>query len=68
MSKSYYRDVQLLLNIIRNQKKIIEAINHFGCDQSNLDKNDMTFDLCAFLHGTDRRNSKVTYRQYKEVI
>ena len=33
---------------LRNQNKITETIKHFGCNQNDLDKNEMAFDLCAF--------------------
>lgn len=66
MSKSYYRDVQLLLNIIRNQRKIIEAINYFGCNQSNLDKNTMAFDLCAFYMAQIGETAKLLTDNTKE--
>lgn len=48
MTKSYSRDVNILIKILKNQSKIVETINYFGCNQSNLDKNTMAFDLCAF--------------------
>lgn len=48
MIKSYAKDIQLLMKILQNQNKIDKAINTFNCNQNNLDKNDMAFDLCAF--------------------
>lgn len=48
MTKSYSKDVQLLMKILQNQDKIDKAIRTFNCNQSNLDKNEMAFDLCAF--------------------
>jgi uncharacterized protein with HEPN domain len=48
MIKSYSKDIQLLMTILKNQKKIEDTISHFGCNQANLEKNDMAFDLCAF--------------------
>jgi uncharacterized protein with HEPN domain len=48
MIKSYSKDIQLLMTILKNQKKIEETIAYFGCNQTNLEKNDMAFDLCAF--------------------
>lgn len=48
MTKSYKKDIQLLMTILKNQDKIIEALKHFNCNQNNLEKNDMAFDLCAF--------------------
>lgn len=48
MTKSYKKDIQLLMTILRNQSKIVETIRHFNCNKSDLDKNEMAFDLCAF--------------------
>lgn len=48
MTKSYSKDIQLLMKILQNQDKIDKAIKTFNCNQNNLDKNDMAFDLCAF--------------------
>ena len=48
MTKSYSKDVQLLMKILQNQDKINKAIKAFNCNQNNLDKNEMAFDLCAF--------------------
>jgi uncharacterized protein with HEPN domain len=36
------------MTILKNQNKIEATISHFGCNQTNLEKNDMAFDLCAF--------------------
>lgn len=48
MTKSYKRDIQILMKMFQNQTKIANAIKRFGCNQNNLDKDDMAFDLCAF--------------------
>lgn len=48
MTKSYRKDIQLLMTILKNQGKITDTIKHFGCNKSDLDKNEMAFDLCAF--------------------
>ncbi len=48
MTKSYVKDIQLLLTIGKNQTKIEAAIKQFGCSQNDLEKNEMAFDLCAF--------------------
>lgn len=36
------------MKILQNQTKIANAIKRFGCNQNNLEKDDMAFDLCAF--------------------
>ena len=48
MTKSFQKDVQLLMKILQNQDKIKKAIEHFNCTSNKLDMNDMAFDLCAF--------------------
>ncbi len=48
MTKSYKKDIQLLMSILQRQDDIKNAIDHFGCNQNNLEQNKMAFDLCAF--------------------
>lgn len=48
MTKSYAKDVQLLLVILKNQNNIKSALERFGCNQTNLEKDVMAFDLCSF--------------------
>lgn len=48
MTKSYKKDIQILMSILKNQSKIAETIKHFECSQNDLEKNEMAFDLCAF--------------------
>lgn len=48
MTKSYSRDVQILMKILQNQQNILEAVDFFQCTSNNLHKNKMAFDLCAF--------------------
>ena len=48
LTKSYKKDIQLLLSILQRQKDIVDTIDHFGCNQNNLEQNKMAFDLCAF--------------------
>lgn len=48
MTKSYKKDIQLLILILEKQKEIRETINLFGCNQNNLEQNKKAFDLCAF--------------------
>ena len=48
MTKSYAKDIQLLLAIFRKQDNIKKAIERFGCNQNNLEKDAMAFDLCSF--------------------
>lgn len=48
MTKSYKRDIQILMKILQNQTKIANAVKRFDCNRNNLDEDDMAFDLCAF--------------------
>ena len=48
MTKSYAKDIQLLLAILRNQENIKNALERFGCNQNNLEQEPMAFDLCSF--------------------
>ena len=48
MTKSCAKDVQLLLVILKNQNNIKSALERFGCNQTNLEKDVMAFDLCSF--------------------
>lgn len=47
MTKSYSKDIQLLLKISENQHKIIKVIKDFGCTEKDLESNEYAFDLCA---------------------
>lgn len=38
MTKSYSKDIQLLMKILQNQDKINKAIKALNCNQNNLDK------------------------------
>lgn len=48
MTKSYKKDIQLLMTILQRQNDIKEVIKRFGCNQSTLEQDKMAFDLCAF--------------------
>lgn len=48
MTKSYKKDIQLLLSILQRQNDMKEVIKRFGCTQNNLEQDKMAFDLCAF--------------------
>lgn len=48
MTKSYKKDIQILMTILKNIKRIMDTIEHFGCSRNDLEKNEMAFDLCAF--------------------
>ncbi|MCM1264300.1 MAG: hypothetical protein NC313_16440 [Butyrivibrio sp.] len=48
MTKSYKKDIQLLMSILQRQNDIKEAIKRFNCSQNNLEQDKMAFDLCAF--------------------
>ncbi len=48
MTKSYKKDIQLLMSILQRQNDIKEVLKRFGCTQNNLEQDKMAFDLCAF--------------------
>lgn len=48
MMKSYSKDIQLLMKILKNQQNIKEVITQFNCNSINIEKNKFAFDLCAF--------------------
>ena len=48
MTKSYRKDIQLLMSILQRQNDIKEVIKRFECNQNNLEQDKMAFDLCAF--------------------
>ncbi|MCM1127048.1 MAG: hypothetical protein NC429_11320 [Lachnospiraceae bacterium] len=48
MTKSYKKDIQLLISILQRQNDIKEVIKRFECNQNNLEQDKMAFDLCAF--------------------
>lgn len=48
MTKSYKKDIQLLMLILQRQNDIKEVIKRFGCNLNNLEQDKMAFDLCAF--------------------
>lgn len=77
MTKSYSRDVQILMKILQNQNSIMEAISHFQCNVNNLHQNKMAFDLCAFYMAqigedvkllTDNTRNALTYFDYKMLV
>ena len=59
MTKSYKKDIQLLISILERQKEIRETIDLFGCNQSNLEQNKKAFDLCAFYMAQIGESSKM---------
>ena len=77
MTKSYSRDVQILMKILQNQNSIMEAISHFQCNVKNLHQNKMAFDLCAFYMAqigedvkllTDNTRNALTYFDHKMLV
>lgn len=48
MTRSYKKDIQLLMSILQRQNDIKEVMKRFGCSQNNLEQDKMAFDLCAF--------------------
>lgn len=47
MTKSYSKDIQLLLKISEHQHKIAGVLKDFKCTEKDLDTNTYAFDLCA---------------------
>ena len=47
MTKSYKKDIQLLLKILENQNKIKNVISDFKCTEMDIENNAYAFDLCA---------------------
>lgn len=47
MTKSYSKDIQLLLKISEHQYKIAKVLKDFKCTEKDLDTNIYAFDLCA---------------------
>lgn len=41
MTRSYKKDIQLLMSILQRQNDIKEAIKRFGCSQNNLEQNQL---------------------------
>ena len=48
MTKSYKKDIQLLMSILQRQNDIDAAIKRFGCNPNTIEQDKMAFDLCAF--------------------
>lgn len=48
MTKSYKKDIQLLMSILQRQNDMKEVIKRFECTQNDLEQDKMAFDLCAF--------------------
>ena len=68
MTKSYRKDIQILMSILKNQNKIIDTIQFFGCNQNDLEKNEKAFDLCAFYMAQIGESSKLLTDQTKESL
>lgn len=68
MTKSYKKDIQLLMSILQRQNDIKNAINHFGCNQNNLEQNQMAFDLCAFYMAQIGEASKMLTDSTKKTL
>lgn len=47
MTKSYSKDIQLLLKISQNQQKIKKVLVDFECTEMDLDNHTYAFDLCV---------------------
>lgn len=68
MTKSYAKDIQLLLAILRNQDNIKKAIERFGCNQNNLEKDAMAFDLCSFYMAQIGESAKLLTEESKTAL
>lgn len=68
MTKSYAKDIQLLLAILRNQDNIKKAIERFGCNQNNLEKDAMAFDLCSFYMAQIGESVKLLTEESKTAL
>lgn len=49
MTKSYSKDIQLLMKILKNQQNMKDVMAQFNCNTANIEQNKFAFDLCAFL-------------------
>ena len=65
MTKSYAKDIQLLLAILRNQENIKKAIERFNCNENNLEKDTMAFDLCSFYMAQIGESAKLLTEESK---
>ncbi len=68
MTKSYAKDIQLLLAILRNQDNIKKAIERFGCNQNNLEQEPMAFDLCSFYMAQIGESAKLLTEESKSSL
>jgi len=68
MTKSFAKDIQLLLAILRNQDNIKKAIERFGCNQNNLEKDAMAFDLCSFYMAQIGESAKLLTEESKSAL
>lgn len=68
MTKSYSKDIQLLLAILRNQDNIKKVIERFNCNQNNLEKDTMAFDLCSFYMAQIGESAKLLTEESKSAL
>ena len=68
MTKSYAKDIQLLLAILRNQENIKNAFERFGCNQNNLKQEPMAFDLCSFYMAQIGESAKLLTDESKSAL
>lgn len=68
MTKSYAKDIQLLLAILRNQDNIKKVIERFNCNQNNLEKDTMAFDLCSFYMAQIGESAKLLTEESKSAL
>lgn len=68
MTKSYAKDIQLLFAILRNQDNIKKVIERFNCNQNNLEKDTMAFDLCSFYMAQIGESAKLLTEESKSAL
>lgn len=68
MTKSYAKDIQLLLAILRNQDNIKNALERFNCNQNNLEQEPMAFDLCSFYMAQIGESAKLLTDESKSAL
>ena len=68
MTKSYAKDIQLLLAILRNQDNIKNALERFNCNQKNLEQEPMAFDLCSFYMAQIGESAKLLTDESKSAL
>lgn len=66
VTKSYSKDIQLLMKIFQNQQNIQNVLKDFNCNEINLEQNKYAFDLCALYMSQIGEASKLLTDETKE--